>query len=62
MTAEPCRCLACLPSINPYEDPHATPGEIADYLDHLRKLDAIGALPDPDFHPYPTSPADENAS
>lgn len=47
-----CRCPACLPSIPP--DPAtATPAEVAAHAEHLHKLAAIGALPDPAFQPYP---------
>lgn len=50
-----CRCPACLPSIPP--DPAtATPAELAAHAAHLRKLAAIGSLPDPNFHPYPPPP------
>lgn len=50
-----CRCPGCLPSIPP--DPTtATPAERAAHAGHLRKLAAIGALPDPAFQPYPQLP------
>ncbi|MGI4867479.1 MAG: hypothetical protein ACRYFZ_26405 [Janthinobacterium lividum] len=50
-----CRCPGCLPSIPP--DPTtATSAEVFAHAEHLRKLTAIGALPDPDFHPYPEPP------
>lgn len=48
-----CRCPACLPSIPP--DPAtATPAELFTHREHLRKLAAIGALPDPAYQPYPS--------
>lgn len=48
---EPCRCAGCLASIPPAVG--ATPAEHAAHAGHLRKLAAIGALPDPAFRPYP---------
>jgi hypothetical protein len=39
--------------MSPYDDPHVSAGEIADYLDRRRKLEAMGSLPEPDSHPYP---------
>lgn len=51
---EPCRCPGCLPSIPP--DPAtATPAELSTHGEHLRKLAAIGALPDPAYQPYPSA-------
>ncbi len=59
--SELCRCPACLPSIPP--DPATgTPAEHAAHRDHLRKLGAIGALPDPAFHPYPQQPPAHGAA
>jgi hypothetical protein len=39
--------------VSPYDDPHVTPGEIADYLDHLR-LEATPPL-QPDAPPTATA-------
>lgn len=48
-----CRCPGCLPSIPP--DPAtATSAELAAHIEHLRRLAAIGALPDPAYQPYPS--------
>jgi hypothetical protein len=50
-TPEPCRCSGCSASVAPAVG--ATLAEHAAHADHLRKLAAIGALPDPAFQPYP---------
>ena len=49
--SKPCRCAACWPSLPP--GPAATPAELAAHAAHLRRLAAVGALPDPTFHRYP---------
>ncbi|MDO7886000.1 hypothetical protein [Hymenobacter cheonanensis] len=51
--SKPCRCAACRPSLPP--GPAATLAEHAAHAIYLRRLAAVGALPDPTFHPYPTS-------
>lgn len=50
--SEPCRCPGCRPSLRP-DSATATPAELSTHGEHLRRLAAIGALPDPTFHPYP---------
>lgn len=47
-----CRCPGYLPSIPP-DLATATPAELLAHTEHLRRLDATGALPDPNFQPYP---------
>jgi hypothetical protein len=53
-TSEFCHCPQCRPSIRP-DMVTATPAELAAHFDYLRQLKAIGALPDPNYHPYPSS-------
>jgi hypothetical protein len=48
-----CHCPGCLPIIPP-DLAIATPDELLAHAEHLCRLAAIGALPDPSFHPYPS--------
>jgi hypothetical protein len=47
-----CHCTVCRPSIPPNVTT-ATPAELLAHAEHLRRLDTIGALPDPSYQPYP---------
>jgi hypothetical protein len=59
-TREPCRCAGCLLSIPPAVG--ATQAKYEAHAGYLRKLAAIGALPDLAFQPYPQPAVEHGAT